>query len=80
MGWRARERQFGVWLSDEAAWAFGQDGFGAAEERTAAVVDFKLTSGEPGENHRMQLAGYAMLVERRTGAAGAGGVSVPDTG
>ena len=33
-------------------------------EKTAAVVDFKLTSGEVGENHRMQLAGYAVLVER----------------
>jgi len=32
-----------------------------------AVVDFKLTSGEVGENHRMQLAGYAMLVEATMG-------------
>jgi CRISPR-associated exonuclease Cas4 len=27
------------------------------------VVDFKLTSGEPRENHRLQLGGYAILVE-----------------
>jgi CRISPR/Cas system-associated exonuclease Cas4 (RecB family) len=36
-------------------------------------VDFKLTSGELGENHRMQLAGYAVLVERVLG------LSVPMT-
>ena len=28
-----------------------------------AVVDFKLTSGEPGRNHRVQLAGYSLLAE-----------------
>ena len=33
-----------------------------------AVVDFKLTSGELGENHRMQLAGYSMLAEVAYGA------------
>ena len=28
-----------------------------------AVVDFKLTGGEVGDNHRMQLAGYSLLAE-----------------
>ena len=27
------------------------------------IVDFKLTSGEMGDNHRMQLSSHAMLVE-----------------
>jgi CRISPR-associated exonuclease Cas4 len=35
----------------------------------AAIVDFKLTSGDVGENHRMQLAGYAVLVESVLGLA-----------
>ena len=32
-----------------------------------AVVDFKLTSGEVGANHRMQLAGYSILAEEAFG-------------
>jgi len=63
------ERQFGVWLSDEETGLSGKLDLLLRGERTAAVVDFKLTSGEMGENHRMQLAGYAVLVEKALGLA-----------
>ncbi len=60
-GLEGARRSFGVWLSDEGLGLTGKldlllegDGFGS-------VVEFKLTSGDPGENHRLQLAGYAML-------------------
>lgn len=33
----------------------------------AAVVECKLTAGDPAPNHRLQLAGYAFLVERLFG-------------
>src|SRR5271169_6060375 len=35
--------------------------------KAQAVVDYKLTSGDPGDNHRLQLHGYAVLVERAYG-------------
>ena len=57
------ERQFGVWLSDAATGLSGKLDLLLRGQKTAAVVDFKLTSGEVRENHRMQLAGYAVLVE-----------------
>jgi CRISPR-associated exonuclease Cas4 len=63
------ERQFGVWLSDEEIGLSGKLDLLLRGEKTAAVVDFKLTSGEVGENHRMQLAGYAVLVEKVLGLA-----------
>jgi CRISPR-associated exonuclease Cas4 len=62
-------REFGLWLSDAATGLSGKLDLLLRGERTAAVVDFKLTSGEVGENHRMQLAGYAVLVERVLGVA-----------
>lgn len=61
------ERQFGVWLSDEGCGLTGKLDLLLRGEETAAVVDFKLTSGEVGDNHRMQLAGYAVLVEAALG-------------
>ena len=62
-GLEGASRSFGVWLTDEALGLSGKvdlllEGFGAG-----SVVEFKLTSGDPGENHRLQLAGYAMLAE-----------------
>lgn len=62
-GLEGAERQFGVWLSDERIGLSGRIDLLLKGECFAAVVDFKLTSGELGENHRMQLAGYAALVE-----------------
>ena len=32
-------------------------------------MEFKLTSGEVGHNHRLQLAGYTLLVEAEMGKA-----------
>ena len=37
------------------------------EEAEAAIVEFKLTSGEDGQNHRLQLGGYTLLVEAEIG-------------
>ena len=67
------ERQFGVWLSDPTTGLSGKLDLLLRGDTTAAVVDFKLTSGEVEENHRMQLAGYAVLVESVLG------LSVPTT-
>jgi CRISPR-associated protein Cas4 len=63
---RAR-RRFGVWLTDETTGLAGKLDLLLEGEGTASVVDFKLTSGEVGDNHRMQLAGYAVLVESAMG-------------
>jgi CRISPR-associated exonuclease Cas4 len=57
------ERQFGLWLEDESLGLTGRIDLLLRSEKYGAVVDFKLTSGDVGENHRMQLAGYASLVE-----------------
>lgn len=66
-GMDAARRRFGVWLSNEALGLAGKVDLVLETDRSAAVVDFKLTSGEPGENHRLQLTGYAMLVEAELG-------------
>jgi CRISPR-associated exonuclease Cas4 len=62
-GFEGARRRFGVWLSDEALGLSAKTDLILEREDRVAVVDFKLTGGEPGENHRMQLAGYAMLAE-----------------
>jgi CRISPR-associated exonuclease Cas4 len=62
-GLDAARREFGVWLKDEGLGLTGKLDLLLRGEREAAVVEFKLTAGEVGENHRMQLAGYALLVE-----------------
>lgn len=66
-GMAGAERQFGVWLQDEKLGLTGKVDLLLRAEETAAVVDFKLTSGEVADNQRMQLAGYAMLVESALG-------------
>jgi CRISPR-associated exonuclease Cas4 len=62
-GWEGARRRFGVWLTDEGVGVSGKLDLLLEREGEGAVVDFKLTSGEMGDNHRMQLSGYAMLVE-----------------
>jgi CRISPR-associated exonuclease Cas4 len=62
-GLDSAERQFGVWVSDRGLGLSGKLDLLLKGEERSAVVDFKLTSGGVGENHRMQLAGYAALVE-----------------
>jgi CRISPR-associated exonuclease Cas4 len=61
------KREFGVWLQDEELGLSGKLDLLLRGKESAAVVDFKLTSGEVGENHRVQLAGYAVLVEKVLG-------------
>ena len=66
-GLEGAEREFGVWLQDEGLGLSGKLDLLLRGDGVASVVDFKLTSGEVGENHRMQLAGYAELVEASMG-------------
>jgi len=61
------ERRFRVWLLDEELGLCGKADLLLCGSEEVAAVDFKLTSGMPGANHRMQLAGYSMLAERATG-------------
>jgi CRISPR-associated exonuclease Cas4 len=63
-GLEGAERHFNVWLSDEAIGLNGKADLILESPAEVAVVDFKLTSGEVGENHRMQLAAYGLLAER----------------
>ena len=62
-GWEGATRRFGLWLTSESAGLNGKLDLLLEREGEGAVVDFKLTSGEMGDNHRMQLSGYALLVE-----------------
>jgi CRISPR-associated exonuclease Cas4 len=61
--WEGGNRRFGVWLTNESLGLSGKLDLLLEREGEGAVVDFKLTSGEMGDNHRMQLTGYAMLAE-----------------
>ncbi len=65
-GFDGARKVFGSWLSSESLGLTGRVDLMLIKEdgSEAAIVDYKLTSGEPGDNHRMQLHGYAMLVER----------------
>jgi CRISPR-associated exonuclease Cas4 len=66
-GFEGARRRFNVWLRDEALGLSGKLDLLLEAPEEVAVVDFKLTSGEPGENHRMQLAGYCLLAEAACG-------------
>jgi CRISPR-associated exonuclease Cas4 len=65
----AARRVFGRWLSDETVGISGRVDLILIREEAgvAAVVDYKLTGGVPGDNHRLQLHGYAVLVEQAYG-------------
>ena len=62
-GWEGANRRFALWLANEIVGLSGRLDLLLEHEGRGAVVDFKLTSGEMGDNHQMQLSGYAMLVE-----------------
>jgi CRISPR-associated exonuclease Cas4 len=62
-GLASAQRHFAVWLSNPALGLSGKTDLVLESSDRVAVVDFKLTSGEVGENHRMQLAGYSLLAE-----------------
>jgi CRISPR-associated exonuclease Cas4 len=66
-GLESAGRQFGVWLTNDELGLSGKLDLLLKGSDQCAIVDFKLTSGEVGENHRMQLAGYACLVEAELG-------------
>jgi CRISPR-associated exonuclease Cas4 len=66
-GFEEAQRRFGVWLEDEELGLAGKIDLLLEAGDEGAVVDFKLTSGDPGANHRAQLAGYAVLAERVLG-------------
>jgi CRISPR-associated exonuclease Cas4 len=80
-GFEGARRRFNVWMSDPAIGLSGKVDLLLESEEQVAVVDFKLTAGEVGENHRMQLAGYSLLAEAATGrpAATAFLMRIPDS-
>lgn len=63
-GLAGAERRFNVWLRDDGWGMSGKADLILEAADQVAVVDFKLTSGEIGDNHRMQLAAYALLAEK----------------
>lgn len=66
-GLESARRRFGVWLQNQELGLSGKIDLLLEATDEISVVDFKLTSGEPGNNHRMQLAGYSMLAEAAFG-------------
>jgi CRISPR-associated exonuclease Cas4 len=58
------ERHFNVSLRDDQLGLSGKADLILESPNEVAVVDFKLTSGELGDNHRMQLTAYALIAER----------------
>ena len=62
-GFDAARRRFAVWLENRDLGLSGKLDLLLEGDGEAAVVDFKLSSGDIAENHRLQLAGYAMLAE-----------------
>lgn len=61
------ERRFGIWLENRELGLSGKIDLLLEAAEEIAVVDFKLTSGEPGQNHQAQLAGYSLLAEAAFG-------------
>jgi CRISPR-associated exonuclease Cas4 len=57
-------REFNLFLTDPSLGLSGKLDLLISSGDKATVVDFKLTPGEPGENHRLQLSAYALLVEK----------------
>jgi CRISPR-associated exonuclease Cas4 len=66
-GFENARRQFNVSLSDERVGLSGKADLVLESAGRVAVVDFKLMSGEVGDNHRAQLAGYSLLAEAAWG-------------
>lgn len=62
-GMEGARRVFGLWLQDEELGLSGKLDLLLEGDGRGSVVEFKLTSGEVGENHRLQLGGYGLLVE-----------------
>ena len=62
-GLQGAERRYGVWLASEKVGLSGRADLVLVGGKACSVVDYKLTGGDPGENHRMQLHGYALMLE-----------------
>jgi len=60
-------RKFGVWLENQDLGLAGKLDLLLDMAAEAAIVEFKLTSGEVGRNHRLQIGGYGLLVEAEIG-------------
>jgi CRISPR-associated exonuclease Cas4 len=67
-GLAGARRRFDVWMRDAGLGLAGKADLLLETADEVAVVDFKLTSGEPGENHVIQLGAYSMLVEAVCGS------------
>jgi CRISPR-associated exonuclease Cas4 len=62
-GFEIARRNFNVWLNDSELGLSGKADLILETQAEVAVVDFKLTGGEVGDNHRIQLSAYALLAE-----------------
>lgn len=62
-GLEGARRRFDVWMQDPTLGLAGKADLVLETANEVAVVDFKLTSGEPGENHHVQLGAYSLLAE-----------------
>jgi CRISPR-associated exonuclease Cas4 len=69
-----------LWLSSERLGINGRPDCVLESGGEGVVIDFKLTPGEPGENHHLQLAAYALLAEEQLGLTVARGFlyRIPD--
>ena len=66
-GLEAAQRRFGTWLENRELGLSGKIDLLLEAVDQIAVVDFKLTSGDPARNHRLQLAAYTLLAETAFG-------------
>jgi CRISPR-associated exonuclease Cas4 len=66
-GLAGARRRFDVWMRDTGLGLAGKADLLLETADEVAVVDFKLTSGEPGQNHVVQLGAYSMLAELACG-------------
>jgi CRISPR-associated exonuclease Cas4 len=62
-GLREGERRFGVWLHSATLGLSGKIDLLIVTPHACYPVDFKDTEGGARKNHRLQLAGYALLTE-----------------
>jgi CRISPR-associated exonuclease Cas4 len=62
-GFEGAVRKFEVWLENDGLGLAGKLDLLLEKDTEAAIVEFKLTSGEVGHNHRLQLGAYSLLVE-----------------
>ena len=66
-GLSGARREFNVSLDCRGLGLSGRIDLLVSNETIATVVDFKLTASEPGDNLKIQLAAYGMMVEETRG-------------